>query len=344
MWYFRSPLAYFHENTPKEEFGLDFLNNQDWEKRDSQKVINDNKAKLKLLPENDLNIYIDLNEDEVGHNTKPCFSVDVQSAQDIEDNLPSVSFPQEVGDSFEVEAILGDVEVSPLDEKRPAVVLNEAPVKFEWRQNDELDVDSISNVHTKSLLELGKKSDQTKKGTNEAFEWNNFLVRRACFRGISEYYKSKFSKINTSWQRKRVNKKKKTPMHELIKEFATNEFGTIVDNLSDDQWVEFRNTLYSIVFSHRYKKHDDFLEGVDFTLIRGVLYSYTTEMRVELMSNPFFSLAVQNFLEKGKDSFVKSKVADKPKLYAMEIEAEFDALKDEAQNYLGQYNLIESGK
>jgi hypothetical protein len=189
-----------------------------------------------------------------------------------------------------------------------------------------------------TMLEFAKKSIQSKKDENEAFEWNNFLVRRACFRGISVYYKSKFSKINTSWQRKRVNKKKKTPMHVLIKEFAMQEFGSIIDRLTEEQWVSFRNTLYSILFSHRYKKNDDFLEGVDFSLIRGVLYSYTTETRVELMSNPFFSLVVLNFLQKGKVSFIRSKVKNKPQLYSEELKAELEALEEEAKGYT--QNLI----
>lgn len=180
------------------------------------------------------------------------------------------------------------------------------------------------------MLELAKKSSEIKENDEPEFEWNNFLVRRACFRGISVYYKNKFSPINTSWQRKRVNKKKKTSMHVLIKEFASNEFGDIVQQLDEEQWTRFRDTLYSILFSHRFKKQDDFLEGVEFSTIRGVLYSYTTEARVELISNPFFSLMVLNFLEKGTTSFFKSKVIGKPKLYSEELQAELDALHEEA--------------
>lgn len=192
------------------------------------------------------------------------------------------------------------------------------------------------------MLELPTKAQLRKKAlTASSFEWNNFLVRRACFRGLSVYYKAKFSKINTSWQRKRVNKKKKTPMHTLIKEFAVQEFGKVATNLDEPKWVAFRNVLYSILFSHRYKKNDEFLEGIDFKLIRGVLYAYTTEMRVELMSNPFFSLSVSNFLKKGKSEFITSKVKNKPKLYSDELKAELDALEDEAEHCLKNYNFFE---
>lgn len=121
-------------------------------------------------------------------------------------------------------------------------------------------------------------------------------------------------------------------MHTLIKEFAIDEFGSMVEQLSESNWTLFRNILYSILFSHRYKKSDDFLEGVDFKLIRGVLYSYTTESRIELMSNPFFSLSVSNFLNKGKEEFISSKERNKPKMYSEELKSELIALEEEANN------------
>lgn len=119
-------------------------------------------------------------------------------------------------------------------------------------------------------------------------ESNLFLVRRACFRGFSEYYKNKFAAANYSWQRKRGNKKKKTPMMELIRDFAEEEFGSLVTNLTESQWEIFRTTLFTVMFSHRYKKNDEFLAGIDFTEIRNVLYHYTTEARTEFLKNTQF--------------------------------------------------------
>jgi hypothetical protein len=127
-------------------------------------------------------------------------------------------------------------------------------------------------------------------------------------------------------------------MHILIKEFAKSEFGNIIDNITEEQWVEFRNTLYSILFSHRYKKDDEFLQGVNFDQIRGVLYSYTTEMRVTLLSNPFFSLMVMNYAKKGKQTFVSQKTRGKPDSYSDELNAELDSLEDEAENIITLYN------
>mmetsp|Transcript_24684 Transcript_24684/g.28368 ORF Transcript_24684/g.28368 Transcript_24684/m.28368 type:complete len:122 (+) Transcript_24684:361-726(+) len=120
-------------------------------------------------------------------------------------------------------------------------------------------------------------------------------------------------------------------MYELIKEYATQEFGEVIDQLNEEEWIVFRTTLYTILFSHRYKKNDDFLEGINFSLIRGVLYSYTTEARVELLSNPYFALAVAHFMKKGTEEFVRAKIRDKPKLYSDELQSELQALEDEAK-------------
>ena len=130
-------------------------------------------------------------------------------------------------------------------------------------------------------------------------------------------------------------------MHVLVKEFAIQEFGPIVEKMSEEKWNSFRTTLYSIIFSHRHKKDDEFLNGVDFTLIRDVLYSYSTESRVMLMSDPFFSLAVINFLKNGKEEFVKDKVKNKPKLYSDEMYSELESLEEEANVWVSAFKFDE---
>lgn len=247
-------------------------------------------------------------------------------------------------DNEEEKENLEEAKVTISPNKEDAIVLKLPPLS----SSNELFIQTPKEVKEAtlpsskdSILNFASQQEQTKAKSKDSFEWNNFLVRRACFRGLSEYFKKKFSKINISWQRKRVNKKKKTPMHDLIKVFATNEFGSMVDTLDQDQWRDFRNTLYSVLFSHRYKKTDDFLEGVDFSVIRGVLYSYTTELRVELMSNPFFSIMMLNFLENGKEAFLKDKLKGKPVLYSEEVKSELDSLEEEARGHLSNYKFVE---
>lgn len=315
----------------KDECEFNFERSSLWEKRDSQKQIKKNQINLKLTPDYDNEIELkDSNEDEWHCNTKAWFSNQHFSEEEInesyDDNFfqikPTLSVHANA-DNEQIEAVT--LEVSPSDDQK---MIDQPASK------DSSTVDLIP------VLQLSRSKEEESQSSD--FEWNNFLVRRACFRGISVYFKSKFSKINTSWQRKRVNKKKKVHMHVLIKEFAIQEFGKpLIDKLSEEQWVQFRDTLYSLLFSHRYKKSDDFLEGVNFDLIRGVLYSYTTETRVELMSNPFFSLLILNFLRTGKDRFVQGKVKGKPQLYANELQTELDSLQEEAISFLKPYDFFD---
>ncbi|CAI2362408.1 unnamed protein product [Moneuplotes crassus] len=286
-----------------------------------------------------------------GNNTKPCLTnKDFQSIPDLQQviepdlpPIPIIRFGKE-----ESPAKLDTKKNVRMDHKEETkdylVSKHQEAIILKFSESNESEKSSKflqePAQEKKRTLNLSKVQEG-QEAQKDDFEWNNFLVRRACFRGLSEFYKKRFSKINISWQRRRVNKKKKTPMHELIKEFARNEFGKFVDTLGLEEWTEFRNTLYSVLFSHRYKKTDDFLEGVNFSVIRGVLYSYTTELRVELMSNPFFSIMMLKFLEKGKSNFLKEKLKGKPVLYSEEVNSELDSLEEEARGILSNFKFIE---
>jgi hypothetical protein len=176
-----------------------------------------------------------------------------------------------------------------------------------------------------------KKSTSTKyfskKNKNDS---NLFLVRRACFRGFSEYFKNKFAALNYSWQRKRGNKKKKTPMMVLVQEFAEQEFGSLLTNLSNEKWIEFRHKLLTILFSHRYKKNDDFVEGIDFTNIRKVLYHYTTESRKEVLKDAHFCFLIHHFYINDERNFLQAKIQEKSKLNHGHLRLELDILDQEA--------------
>lgn len=157
-----------------------------------------------------------------------------------------------------------------------------------------------------------------------------FLVRRACFRGFSEYYKNLFAKPNYSWQRKRGNKKKKTPIMVLIREFAEEEFGNLIKNMTEEQWIRFRKTLLIVLFSHRYKKSDDFLKGLNFTNIRNVLYHYTTEARIEFLKDPQLCFLVHHFYVRDHQRFVGQKIEEKSKLNHYELKMEMTILDEES--------------
>jgi hypothetical protein len=78
---------------------FDFSQQRMWEKRDSDKMIKENKISLKMLPGEDLNFSFNNQiDDEINfNNTKPCCSnLDYQSAADQEDIAESLSLMNEV--------------------------------------------------------------------------------------------------------------------------------------------------------------------------------------------------------------------------------------------------------
>lgn len=167
---------------------------------------------------------------------------------------------------------------------------------------------------------------------------NLFLVRRACFRGFSKYYTNLFAHSNYAWQRQRGNKKKKTDIMVILKRFASDEFGKLIDTFSENQWSRFRKTLMRILFSQRYKKGDDFLEDIDFSGIRNVLYHYTTEARIEFLSDPQLCFLFHNFYAKHRDEFLNSKVQEECKLNMYELKQELAILDEECLMTLEKHN------
>ena len=58
----------------------------------------------------------------------------------------------------------------------------------------------------------------------------------------------------------------------------------------------FLDALNSVVHSHRFKKGDEFTEGIDFSLIRGVLYSYSIEARNSLLEDKLLGFLFLHFI------------------------------------------------
>jgi hypothetical protein len=193
-----------------------------------------------------------------------------------------------------------------------------ATIKDYSEESEEVELQVIKPTSTKYF---------SKKNKNDS---NLFLVRRAWFRGFSEYFKNKFAASNYSWQRKRGNKKKKTPMMALVQQFAEQEFGSLITNLSNEKWIEFRHKLLTVLFSHRYKKNDDFVEGIDFTNIRNVLYHYTTESRKEVLKDAHFCFLIHHFYMNDQTNFLQAKIQEKSKLNHGHLRLELDILDQEA--------------
>jgi len=78
-----------------------------------------------------------------------------------------------------------------------------------------------------------------------------------------------------------------------------HEFGEAVNTLSKVEFRDLFKSLLGILYSHRYRKQDKFLEGVDFEIVRDVLYNYTTEGRNRFIEKPFNAFLFHHFVVHG---------------------------------------------
>ena len=74
-------------------------------------------------------------------------------------------------------------------------------------------------------------------------------------------------------------------MDQLVQKFCVEEFGEIVNSLEGDMLTSLIKPMMVIIHSHRYNKKESFIEGLDFTIIRNLIYSYSKEARVRFMED-----------------------------------------------------------
>ena len=191
--------------------------------------------------------------------------------------------------------------------------------------------EKISKSPVKNPEKLNKKAKNESDCPNSR---NLFLIRRAWFRGFSEYFKNKFSVDNYSWQRKRGNKTKKVPIISLVRKFAESEFSELLNTFSDDQYAKFEKTLLVVLFSQRYKKNDEFLKDIDFSRIRNVLYRYTTEARHLLMKDPQMCFLIHHFYSNDWHRFIQSKIDEKTMLNTVQLKSELSILDEDTYQIL----------
>ena len=107
--------------------------------------------------------------------------------------------------------------------------------------------------------------------------------------------------MNTLWIRRKNNKKKTAPLKLVLQAYMKAEFGNVVTEMSTAEFSELEQALLTILHSHRYKKAErcqDY-EGIDFSIIRDVLYRYTLEARDRFFAGPFFSFLFSHFCAHG---------------------------------------------
>jgi hypothetical protein len=65
--------------------------------------------------------------------------------------------------------------------------------------------------------------------------------------------------------------------------------------MTEQEFQIFEAQILALMYSNRYKKADDFLKDIDFSLIRGVLYSYSENERIKALSNKHIAILFHHF-------------------------------------------------
>lgn len=115
----------------------------------------------------------------------------------------------------------------------------------------------------------------------------------------------------------------------LVVDFLAQEFpGQEIDSLI--------TPMMTVLHSHRYKKPEDFIAGLDFSIIWNLVQSYSQEARVEFMENISYARLFSHFcLLRTSQLEVDSQGKTKANWqYVLEIENELKSLQVEATETL----------
>jgi hypothetical protein len=172
-------------------------------------------------------------------------------------------------------------------------------------------------------VEFPNMVDSPEMPMNSERKFDNFRLRRDCFRGFSDYFKKKFKPFSDLWQGGKRNKLKKVEMKPLIERFIREELKI---NGSVSHLIE---PMIIVLHSHRYNKEEEFTVNIDFSIIRNLIQSYSQEAREQFMADNAMALFFDHFCLKGKSSFL-SKSQGKSSSYVLEIQKEIGCLHAEA--------------
>ncbi|CAI2372332.1 unnamed protein product [Moneuplotes crassus] len=163
-------------------------------------------------------------------------------------------------------------------------------------------------------------------------DWNYFSLRRACFRGMSAYYKERF---NSFVKNSGLTKSLKLEMDKIVSRFIEHEFASVHTGNCNISNTEFLDCMITVLHSHRHKKNEDYIRRRDFTKIRQVLYSFSTAAKKTFLSCPNYALVLNNFFNRQGEDFLVKKSKLKPARFRQELELELKTLNKGAVQTLG---------
>ena len=206
-------------------------------------------------------------------------------------------------------------QIKPVTDFVPFYNSSKAPENYDKNEDSskEASEDQVS-------FETGKIKKKLKK----------FSLRRACFRGMSKYYKSKFAIKSKAWQRRKGKKQKTRPMEELVTEYAKEEFAYLDQNKLSIKVDDLIEPLLLVLHSHRYKKIEEFTKDRDFTIVRDVLYLYSSEAKTRFLNDKWLAFLFCHFHRSNADEFLLSNSKGESEIYIQKLKIELQLLQNEA--------------
>lgn len=112
-------------------------------------------------------------------------------------------------------------------------------------------------------------------------------------------------------------------MDEIVTDFMLEE---VKIGKEHHEFSEMLDVTVTVLHSNKFKKPDDYIQRRDFTLIRNVLYSYSTTAKNKILANKYYARLFHHFYQVDGAKFVASKSKNKPKLFEEDLQTEFDEL------------------
>ena len=142
---------------------------------------------------------------------------------------------------------------------------------------------------------------------------------------MSAYFKDRFDPFYKTWMRHKHSNNREA-MDELVSRFIQNENISSYTSNNITNTSKFLDSMVTVLHSHRHKKNERYIKSRDFSKIRQVLYSFSTNAKRAFLTDNTYALIFVHFYEKQGEKFITEKAQYKPKQFEEELRVEFDAM------------------
>ena len=106
-----------------------------------------------------------------------------------------------------------------------------------------------------------------------------------------------------------------------------------ISNLDPADQEELVDAINILAHCNFHKKNFQFIEGLDFSIIRDLITSYNEQAHERIMSNRHFAFLFFHFFEAGKEEFmIERRLSNTSEVYSEILLKELTKLKNEALN------------